>query len=109
MKPLHHLTPIFLQSVLFGVLTAGAVSMPVNASEGASIAWQYRCGSCHGMDGRGLDRRFPNLRGQNAAYITTRLRYFRDRVEPGNAMNAQATGLTDTEISALATYFSELR
>jgi cytochrome c553 len=108
-KPWSRWTPDIPRLALLLALTVGALSLSVEASEGERIAWQYRCASCHGSDGRGLDSRFPNLAGQNAPYIEARLRYFRARVEPGNPMNAQATGLTDTEITALAAYFSEIR
>ena len=51
--------------------------------------------------------RYPNLAGQNAPYLVSRLKYFRAEEEPGNQMNAQAVLLTDEEINLLADYFSK--
>jgi cytochrome c553 len=79
------------------------------AGDGARLVWQYHCSTCHGINGRSNSSRYPHLAGQNAPYLEARLKYFRDRVEPGNLMNAQAAGLTDSEITALALYFSARR
>ena len=54
-----------------------------------------------------LPSRYPNLAGQNAPYLVSRLKYFRAEEEPGNQMNAQAVLLTDEEIDLLAEYFSK--
>ena len=75
-------------------------------ADGAELAWKYHCVTCHGMQGRANSDRYPNINGQNVAYLVSRLRYFRDGIEPGNQMNAQAAPLTDEEITALAEYFN---
>lgn len=85
-----------------------AISTPGYASdaEGAALAWKHHCVTCHGQSGIARSDRYPNLAGQNAAYLISRLRYFRDGTEPGNQMNGQAAPLTDEEINLLAEFFS---
>jgi len=76
------------------------------ADEGAELAWKYHCTTCHGDTGKSNTQRYPNLAGQNSIYLVSRLKYFRDGVELGNQMNAQAAPLSDETIERLADYFS---
>ncbi len=82
-------------------LTAGAW-----ADEDAELAWKYHCVTCHGVTGAASSDRYPNINGQNAGYLVSRLNYFREGQEPGNQMNAQAVALSDEDIQRLAEYFS---
>ena len=85
------------------------MSHPAAATEeedGARLAWKYHCVTCHGQKGISNSDRYPNMAGQNVAYLVSRLRYFRDGVEPGNQMNAQAAPLSDEDINKLAEYFN---
>jgi len=95
-----------LAGVLF-VSTVG-VSKPAFAEDsvGAELAWKYHCTTCHGVKGVANSNRYPNIANQNKPYLVVRLRHFRSQSEPGNQMNAQAAPLSDTEIDALAAYFS---
>jgi len=90
---------------------AAGVFLPATAvavGEGEDLAWKYHCITCHGDRGKSNDPRYPHIGGQNANYIEARLKYFRERIEPGNQMNAQAAPLSDEEISTLAQYFSKM-
>jgi len=75
--------------------------------DGAALAWKYHCVTCHGQNGIANSDRYPNLAGQNVAYLVSRLRYFRDGTEPGNQMNAQAAPLSDEVIEKLSQYFKQ--
>ena len=77
------------------------------ADEGEKVAFKHHCVTCHGYEGKSNASRYPNLAGQNAPYLASRLKYFRSEEEPGNQMNAQAVLLTDVEIDLLADYFSK--
>ena len=80
---------------------------PFAADEGEKAAFKHHCVTCHGYNGKSNASRYPNLAGQNAPYLVSRLKYFRAEEEPGNQMNAQAVLLTDEEINLLADYFSK--
>ncbi|MBM4206353.1 MAG: cytochrome c [Gammaproteobacteria bacterium] len=94
------------------VLLAVAMAMVgvANADEelgGAGLAWKFHCTTCHGRAGVASSDHYPNLAGQNPAYLESRLRYFREGLEPGNRMNGHAAPLTDEEIRSLANYFNQ--
>jgi cytochrome c553 len=91
-------------AVVIGTLLS-AISHAADAGENA--AFKHHCVTCHGYEGKSSAPRYPNLAGQNAPYLVSRLKYFRAEEEPGNQMNAQAVLLTDEEIDLLAEYFSK--
>ncbi len=93
--------------LLLAAGVAAMAAMPASADEeGARLAWKYHCVTCHGQTGIARSDRYPNIAGQNEAYLISRLRYFRDGIEPGNQMNAQGAPLSDEDIEVLARYFS---
>lgn len=65
-----------------------------------------RCSLCHGSEGESASPIFPRLAGQHPEYIAKQLADFRDGRRKGT-MNDQAQGLTNEEIKALGTYFSQ--
>ena len=91
------------------VVGVGMLLSPTSfaADEGEKTAFKHHCVTCHGYEGKSNASRYPNLAGQNAPYLVSRLKYFRAEEEPGNQMNAQAVLLTDEEIDLLADYFSK--
>ncbi|MBS0556201.1 MAG: cytochrome c4 [Proteobacteria bacterium] len=71
------------------------------------------CMACHGPDGRGNPgAEYPQLAGQHADYIATRLKAYRDGSAGGDdhakIMEAIAKPLSDAEIAALASYVEGL-
>lgn len=67
------------------------------------------CTECHGAGGLGVGQSFPPLAGQSAAYIADQLHDWKnDKRPPGplGLMSDVAHKLSDDEIQALATYFS---
>jgi cytochrome c553 len=99
-----------MQNILQITVAVGVLSATQLASasdEGRDLAWKYHCVTCHGMKGISIDQRYPNLSGQNVAYLVSRLRYFRDGVEHGNQMNGQAAPLSDEEITKISEFFNK--
>jgi cytochrome c553 len=71
------------------------------------------CMACHGPDGRGNPgAEYPQLAGQHADYVATRLKAYRDGSAGGDEhariMEAIARNLSDEEIGALASYVEGL-
>ncbi|MHB1950399.1 MAG: c-type cytochrome [Acidiferrobacteraceae bacterium] len=65
------------------------------------------CMNCHGPNGRGLPPTFPRLAGQNVAYVTTQLGYFKQGLRTNgssNIMHTIASKLTAREMSAVAAF-----
>ena len=65
-----------------------------------------KCRLCHGAEGEASSTIYPRLAGQNRNYLVKQLKNFRDGTRKSDTMNEMAKGLTDTQIEALAEYFS---
>ncbi|HTN62228.1 MAG TPA: c-type cytochrome [Devosia sp.] len=65
-----------------------------------------KCFRCHGSDGAGFtDEAFPKLDLQTPQYLFAALLAFRDGTRASGIMQAATSGLSDTELRALAEYF----
>lgn len=66
------------------------------------------CTGCHGMQGNPIAESWPNLAGQQAAYLYTQLAAFKrnDRINP--LMQVAVRYMGDAEFAALAAYYSQL-
>jgi cytochrome c553 len=70
------------------------------------------CATCHGTDGIATQPIYPNLAGQNEAYLASALTAYRNKERTGglaSIMQIQAANLTDDDIANLAAYFSNLK
>jgi len=70
------------------------------------------CAACHGKDGIAMVPVYPNLKGQNAAYLENALKAYRDGQRMGGnaaVMTPMAKNLSDQDIADLAAYFSGLK
>jgi cytochrome c553 len=67
------------------------------------------CGACHGQDGAtGLDPSYPNIAGQNEAYLTRQLRMIQTNDRNIALMAGQLTGKSDQDLQDLAAYYASL-
>ena len=68
------------------------------------------CQTCHGPSGEGArgSLPIPRLAGQQIKYLENQLRNFIVHRRQSNVMSNAVNGMSPAEISALATYFSEL-
>jgi cytochrome c553 len=76
-------------------------------ARGQTLAQQ--CLGCHGETGIAPISTNPNLAGQNADYLQYALKAYRDGNRKGGLafiMQANASSLSDSDIAALALYFS---
>jgi cytochrome c553 len=90
---------------------------PISWSEGsveAGAALAGTCLACHGVNGNSTNPEWPNLAGQNAAYIRQQLHLFHDGRRTGKMGDANAAmmppmaaPLTDQNIEDVAAYFSQ--
>jgi cytochrome c553 len=98
------------------LITAFAIvttSVSVQAADiNAGKAKSAVCASCHGQDGRASIPTYPNLAGQNAAYLESALIAYKagQRTSPqANIMKSMAMPLTEQDIKNLAAYYSSLK
>ena len=99
--PLVALTALFSANSVFA---AGDVA--------AGKAKTALCASCHGANGIAVVGMYPNLAGQNEAYLISALKAYRSKERNGgmaSIMQMQAANLTDADIDNIAAYFSSLK
>ncbi len=105
MKTIFATTGFALALATAGIVTAG------NSVAAVPAAVSSTCSTCHGADGISSVSTFPNLAGQEKSYLETQLKAFRDHSRADARAQAYMWGiagpLSDSSISALATYFSE--
>lgn len=81
------------------------------AHQGAEDIRVQACDNCHGPDGSGIEFSAPYLAGQSAAYLVTQLTAWQQgtrKNDSGKVMASIAKQLSDSDIAALAAYFSSL-
>jgi len=98
------------------ILSIAAISMNTVALAAGDVAAGKAksavCATCHGADGIAIMPVYPNLAGQNAAYIESALKAYRDKQRQGGMaaiMQMQANNLSDEDIANLAAYYSSLK
>lgn len=70
------------------------------------------CASCHGANGVALVPTYPNLAGQNAAYLEGALKAYKSQERKGYQaaiMYGMAAPLSDQDIADIAAYYSSLK
>jgi cytochrome c553 len=103
-------------STIAGVFGASAVqagpggSDPALAKRGRALAQELGCGSCHLPDFQGREQ-IPRLAGQREEYLVEAMTGFRHNRRPAadTAMTLVLHGVSDSDIEAMAHYFSRYR
>lgn len=66
------------------------------------------CTACHGAQGVSANPQWPNLAGQNAAYLVAQITAFRDGTRENLAMAPFVASLSDADIQAIADHYASL-
>jgi cytochrome c553 len=74
----------------------------------AATAAAATCAGCHGADGMAINDAWPNLAGQNPAYILRSLGSFKTGARKDATMSPMADAIADSDVPVLAAYFSSL-
>ena len=67
------------------------------------------CKGCHGMRGQTVNQEWPNLAGQQAAYLKKQLQAYKAGERISSQMQAVVHRMGDGEFAALAAYYSQLK
>jgi cytochrome c553 len=70
---------------------------------------QSLCIACHGPRGLSVNPLWPNLAGQQKAYIVKALNDYRSGLRNDPLMNAQSQTLTNAQIEDVAEYYSSFK
>jgi cytochrome c553 len=87
-------------------IAAALVKVAGNAAAGKQKAAD--CAACHGVAGISPNDTWPNLAGQNAAYLVRILAAYKSGDQKDVAMTPLAQALGDADIQNLATYYAGL-
>jgi cytochrome c553 len=104
---------MFKTIITTAVLALGLTGLAQAAGDAAAGEGKIAvCASCHGQDGVALMPMYPNLHGQNAPYLESALKAYREGQRGGGMsalMTPMAANLTDADIADIAAYFSSLK
>jgi cytochrome c553 len=64
------------------------------------------CTACHGVNGNSTNPEWPNLAGQNAAYVREQLEMFKSKKRNNPVMQPIVDPLTEQDFADLAEYFA---
>ena len=102
-----------MKQITAALLTAAVLAVAGAAQAGgdaaAGKARAAACAGCHGAKGISPNPLWPNLAGQQQAYLAKQIKAFRDGVRKDPAMSAMVRGLNDTDADNLAAYYSNLK
>lgn len=74
----------------------------------AAVERLAACGACHGADGRSTMAGVPSLAGQPRVFLETRLVMIREGLSEVPQMKGMLDGLSDAELTALATAYANM-
>lgn len=69
------------------------------------------CNACHGANGIATNSMYPNIAGQNEAYLVSAMKTYREKQRAGGlaaVMYPMSAGLSDQDIADLAAWFASL-
>lgn len=66
------------------------------------------CKTCHGLTGKSPNAQWPNLAGQNKAYLAIQIKAFRDGKRENAPMKPFVADLNDADIDALAAFYASM-
>ena len=88
----------------FAHTSVAADSLVGSADAGASKA--AVCTACHGVNGNSVNPEWPNIAGQNAAYVREQLVMIRDRKRVNELMYPIVKDMTDQDFADVAVYYA---
>jgi cytochrome c553 len=98
-----------MKKIIFSLFVAlSSVSAVQAADANAGKEKSATCSACHGPTGVSASPMFPNLAGQNDAYIIKQLNDFKSGTRSDAMMGPMAANLSEEDMADLAAYFSGL-
>lgn len=97
-----------MKKAFFALLVLASSVAAQAADPEAGKAKSATCQACHGVNGISNNPIWPNLAGQQEAYLTAQMKAFRDGERKNAMMSPMAAGLTDEDIENISAYYSGL-
>lgn len=86
--------------------TTDKAALPAADLAAGKAAAEAKCGSCHGLDGKGTGPDIPNLGGQKVAYLLNALNGYRTGTRQHAALQELSTSLTEADTNNIAAYYA---
>ena len=99
------LAPLFAMASIALFATQARAESLVEGSAENGEARSLPCTACHGPAGNSSNALWPNIAGQNAPYILSQLKAFKDGSRQDPLMSGQAMMLSDEDMADLAVYY----
>ena len=96
------------QSIIIALLLLAVTNIANAADIAAGKGKAAMCAGCHGADGNSISPEWPNLAGQNAAYLTKQIKDFRDGARVNAQMAPMVAALTDADAENIGAYYASL-
>lgn len=103
---------MIIKSIYIGLIVLAGMGTDVYAAGDAEAgkAKSAACSACHGADGNSLVPMYPHLAGQQAQYLESSMKAYRDGQRTGATaamMTPMVASLSDQDIADLSAYFSQ--
>lgn len=96
----------------YGTIVAAAFALMAGAGQAiagdaeAGRAKAATCVACHGPTGVSVNPLWPNLAGQQEAYLAKQITAFKDGTRSDPSMTAMVTALSEQDIADIAAFFA---
>ncbi len=98
-----------MKKIIFSLFIAlGSVSAAEAADANAGKEKSGACSACHGATGVSGSPMFPNLAGQNDAYVIKQLKDFKSGARTDAMMAPMAANLSDEDMADIAAHYASL-
>jgi cytochrome c553 len=103
-----------MKKLITTMLMASSLVLAADVMAGDAAAGKAKsaaCAACHGAAGKAAIPNYPNLAGQNKAYLVSALKAYKNKERTGGMaaiMQGMAAALSDQDIENLAEYYSKL-
>ncbi|WP_311790840.1 MULTISPECIES: cytochrome c [Pantoea] len=101
-----------MKRLLSALLLAAALPVMADGDVNAGAQKSVACTACHGAQGKSSVPLYPNLAGQNAAYLNHALQAYKKGERSGGqaeVMKAFVAGLSDDDMADLSAYYGSLK
>lgn len=98
-----------MKKILIATALLSASVSVIAADPVAGKAKSATCVACHGAAGISSNPLWPNLAGQQEAYLAKQMKDFRDGNRKDPVMAPMAAGLTDEDIANISAYYASLK
>lgn len=99
------------KNVLYSAVAVFALTVAAQVGAGdvaAGKAAAAACAACHGPTGVSSNPMWPNLAGQQKAYLVKQMKDFRAGTRKDAVMENMAKNLSDADIENIAAYYNSL-